>query len=401
MKKKFLIYWDYRRTDLLQPFYKLSDSFEWNFVFFRHREEDSSSIDYSRFYWGDYSSPYQLIDSIKPDGVIFSDLSNIYALALNIACKNRSIHTYLLEHGIKLDYDYYLNIENRFKSLSRANEKVNTIKPKRQSLRQLYSLSFYLSALKAKNKGEIIKAIELLYFLFRIGSKKAFTKVKFQLRCPDTYLLFSKQNYPYYKQRDGIMEDRVIYFGNPHQDDYILRLNIPTLNSLSPYYLLLDDGQIEAFGINLEQKNIFISKLNVFAKANGARLIIKLHPFDYALTGFYADENITYVREYDISELIINAKGCFAISTTLMLPLIVAGKVILFRLAESKVQDAIATFGVEFLDYLNFSPKEIDFQNCCLVKDKRPLFIEQFLFKMDGRATQRLKEILEEVYAAI
>ncbi len=148
-------------------------------------------------------------------------------------------------------------------------------------------------------------------------------------------------------------------------------------------------------GITSEQKNEFIKKLNEFSKLKKSRLVIKLHPLDYGRTDLYQDLNITYFESTDISKLIFNSTGCFAISTSLMFPLIVASKVIIFKVPESKMQDALAHFGVRFLDYLNFSPEDIEFNAFKLSSEYKEEFIEQFLFKNDGKALGRLKMILK------
>lgn len=87
--------------------------------------------------------------------------------------------------------------------------------------------------------------------------------------------------------------------------------------------------------------------------------------------------------------------GCFAISTSLMFPLIVTGKVIVFKVPESKMQDTLSHFGVSFLNYLDFNPSDIDFDAFQLKGQNKNELIEQFLFKNDGKALDRLKMILE------
>jgi hypothetical protein len=392
--KKYLVYWDYRRSDLLLPFYKLSDQFEWHFIYFRNREADNVQLTYPRFYWGDFKSPYKLISKVKPDGIIFSDLSSLYAVSLNMAAKNISIPSYILDHGIKLDYDYYIDLEEKTQLKNQALQMKDEGPIFSTHKGRMHTLLFYLSALKLKNGWAGYKALKLFYSVFRLKSEKAFAKVQFALRCPDQYLLFSKQNLAYYQQRDGISSTQTIYFGNPHQDDYILQWGEASENINDPYYLLLDDGQIEGFGITLAQKNDFICKLNDFALSQRSQLIVKLHPFDYGRTDLYLHENIVYKMSADISALINGAKGCFAISSTLMLPLIISGKLIAFKVKHSKIQEVIEGFGVKFLDYINFSSEDIDFTKFILHEQKSATFIEHFLYKRDGKATERLKQIL-------
>jgi hypothetical protein len=388
--RRFIVYWDYRRKDQLLPFEKLSNDYEWYYIYFRYREDDPVASLENRVYWSDYASPYALLLAIKPDGIIFSDLSSSYAIALNIAGKNKGIRTFLLEHGIKLDYDYYLTAEANNKFYLR-----NPAKPPESKGEKVNSLLFYLRSFKLKNLKFLYKFIRLPLQLALIKSDKAFVYSKFSLRCPDLYLLFSRQNFSYYQYRDGISPDSVIYFGNPYLDDFIQELDTANHREDIPYYLLLDDGQIEIFGITAAQKNEFFRKLNEFCRNKGSRLLIKLHPFDYGRKDLYQHENITYFESANIAELIGGAAGCFAISTSLMFPLIIAGRAIIFKVAGSTVQDVLAEFGVRFLDYLNFSPDDIDFSAFQIKNEVREAFIEQFLYKNDGKALDRLKKILD------
>jgi len=392
-KKKFLIYWDYRRSDLLVPFNKLSDEFEWNFIFFRSKEDDNTQLPYRRFYWADFKTPYELLTDVGPDGIIYSDLSSLYAVSMNIAAKNKNIPTYLLDHGIKLDYFFYLDIEKNLKLLNKKVQKTKlNVRPFKVD--KFHTVRFYFASLKFKNLAQSIKIFKLFFASLSSNNATAFPKIKFPLRCPNKYLLFSKQNFVYYKQRDGIDESEIIYFGNPHQDDYVLQLSKAVKDTSDPYYLLLDDGQIEGFGITPTQKNNFICKLNEFALSQKSRLVVKLHPFDYDRTDLYQHDNILYKTTADISKLITAATGCFAISTTLMLPLIIAGKLVAFKVPNLKIQEVIESYGVKFLDYLNFSLSEIDFTTTIIPGPQSANFIEHFLYKDDGKANERLRTIL-------
>ena len=394
-RKKILVYWDYKRQDQLVPFEKLKTDFEWQFIFFRTHKEDEVDLEFPCFYWGHYKTPYQLLSQLKPDAIIFSNLSNVYAIALNVACRNKKVKTFLLDHGIKLHYDYYLEFEANRKA---SNQNIDLpVHPQKQiKLSKFHTLFFYLSSFKISNGMQFCKAAQLLFSVFSLKSDNAFARIKFDLRNPEHYILFSKQNFIFYHQRDGIAEERVSYIGNPSLDGYIRRLNQVVTESKEAYYLLLDEGQIDGFGISMDQKNEFINKLNQFCLKKGAKLIVKKHPFDYHLNGFHEHPNIIYYESADIDSLIVNARGCFAISTTLMLPLIVNGKVVAFRLEKSRIQKTLSEFGVRFLDFFSFMPGDIDFDHFKLDNTQALKFEKQFLYKMDGRSLDRLKDLLQD-----
>ncbi len=235
-KRKFIVYWDYRRRDLLLPFEKLSDEYEWYYIFFRYRNDDPVvSLD-NRLYWSEYKSPYALLQTINPNGIIFSDLSSIYAISLNIACKNKRVVSFLLEHGIKLPYDYYLDVEANNKAYSKTTKKST-----KRRYEKINSFLFYVRSFKIKNIRFLYEFVKLPLMLILLKSDNAFSKSKYLLRCPDKYLLFSRQNFPYYQYRDGISPNDVIYFGNPYLDDYIKREDCKILMKvfLTIYYLMM------------------------------------------------------------------------------------------------------------------------------------------------------------------
>jgi hypothetical protein len=393
-KPIMLVYWDYRRRDLLAPFQKLAADFEWHFIFFRSNAADTAAatLPFKIWYWGDFRSPYQLLDVIRPHKVIFAELCNINATSLNIACKNRGIQTLLLDHGLKLPYDYYLSFEKSGEQQpAPVTSGMSLASMPRLHLPRLHTLMFYLSSARLRNAASWPV---MLYYLLRVMRKKServYTEVKFPLRNADRYLLFSSQNLAYYQVRDGVSEQDVHYVGNPYFDDLV---QTGAGQGAQPYYLLLDDGNVECFGISAIQKCGFINRLNAFCRGRGARLYVKLHPYDYRRNDLPQDANIVYYRECGLRELISGAQGCFGISSTLVLPLLPAGRIILFRLPNCGIQDVLEPYGTPFLDFMNFRPEDIDFERMAMPQEQRQVFVNRFLYKNDGRATERLREVL-------
>jgi hypothetical protein len=389
MKKRLLVYCDYRRKDLLLPLDMIADKFELHFIFFREREEDNNSISYPVLFWADYKTPYQLLKQLAPDGVIFFDLSNLYALSLNMVAKKSSLPTFILDHGLKIDYDFYTSIETKARSLPNAGLIKNG-----KAGKKLHLLNFYFSSINWFHIKESFRQLQLLVQIIILRSDKAFANVQFPLRKPGMYLLFSPQNFQYYKQRDGAELSEITYIGNPHFDRYYHTNGIQT--GSANYFVLIDDGHIEVFGISIKQKNEFIEKLNSFCLGKNARLKIKLHPADFNRKDLFQHKNIDYLRTVDVVDLVNNATGCFAISSTLLLPLVTTGKLILFRLNNMPIQEVLSKYGVKFLDFHKFYPEEIVFEDFLLDSRHKAAFVETFLYKEDGKSSDRLLTALQE-----
>ena len=81
MKKKILLNWDYVRKDHLEPFYQMMSDCE--FVFIHKKSKPSNEIDipFQVIYWSDFKSPYDLLEIIKPDKVVFSGLESFYEIS--------------------------------------------------------------------------------------------------------------------------------------------------------------------------------------------------------------------------------------------------------------------------------------------------------------------------------
>lgn len=393
-KKKILVYWDYRRKDLLYPFYRLSEETDFIFLFFRNPEEDPvEELPFQKVYWADFDSPYELLDRLKPCKVVFSDFSNINVIALNIAAKNKGLQTIILDHGAKADISYY-------QYLIRKNQKpardVSTAAAGNQTAggSRKKTLKFYFSVLKPVNIGSFIHILQLFWRFYRSNSERALATTRFRLRKASRYLLFSVQNLQYWEQFDGVDEKKdVTYVGNPHLDNLV---QLQSAGNTDNYYLLLDEGIIEvSFDITLEQKNAFTLKLNEYCISKGAKLFVKLHPFDYERTDLVQHPNITYIKAANISELVQGARGCFGISSTLVIPLIPQKRILLFKIDNNPFQDELYRYSPSiFLDYNQFLPEDIRFEQITFDNEKLDAFIYKFLYKNDGRSLERIREAM-------
>ncbi|MBS1488885.1 MAG: hypothetical protein JST43_14990 [Bacteroidetes bacterium] len=397
-KPKILVYWPYERTDLLVPFTKLSERFEWHFIRFRYREEDGLELPFERHYWSDYSTPAAFLKHLKPQAVVFFELSNLYSCALNIAAKQLGIPTCIQEHGIKMTFDFYVTIAKPEKqSVNKTSTQQSISIPSRKG--KIHLLRYYFSLFKPN----VIKfwPILTIYLLrvFKADSDRVFPKVRFSLRTANFYLLISKQNLEYYRTRDGISNDQVHYFGNPYLDD-LIKMQPESAPGSEPYYLLIDEGNIQMFGISSEEKSNFFSRLNDCALSENKRLYIKLHPSEYDRSDLFTHPNIRYFKAANMNLLINNAAHIFAISSTISLPLIPNNQVILFRLPFNPFQELLESYHVRFLPFQTFTVEDIKTFGNTLNDENVEQFVLQFLFLNDGNSIQRLKALYEQIIHA-
>ena len=385
MRKKILVYWDYRRTDTLLPFLRLAQEFDFVFIYFRYPAEDPvNEFTFERVYWISYQSGFHLIEQTKCDAILFVELSNLYAIALNYAARGRNIPTFWMDHGIKVNFDIY--IEWQLSATPKPENRSNLFK-------KLHTLFFYLASARRLRLRDLKLALRLPLQLKSDG-ERAFSRNQFEARRPLRYILFSEQNAQYYVTRDRASKREIIYIGNPFFDDFKNSAVLKTNGASSRYCLLIDEGALEYCGITLADKKEFIQKLNSIALEENLSLYVKLHPVNYNEPDTLIDSNIVYFRSANLINLINEAQFCFGMSSTVVLPLLCFGKIIIFDV-NNDIQQEMKKYGVNMIDYKQFTKDEFfsyrDFDD----ESSRTNFETHFLYKMDGMATNRLVSILQ------
>lgn len=392
--KKILANWYYGRQDLTKHLLELSEEAHITFIakHFRPQEDEKknfASKNISIIYWGDYTSPYQLLDEVKPDLVIFYDIEAFNQIALNVAAKNRGIKTYVLQHGLRGSYEITDALTH-----STKNSDIEL------SHTSWWTFKFLMRSLRAKNFSQLGRLLKFIVARKKNELTVALYKNQFELRRADFYIEFSKANATYHKLRDGIKDNRFILIGNPAFDDFHNRIkDISSSPAQEAYALLIDTPFCEASFVqkqrmSAEEKNDYVKRLNQYCILKNLKLYIKLHPLSYkAISSLYKDENIQYFTETDIVQLIGNAQLVFLLHFTTLAPLVLYHKPFLFFHNKYVEQEEVkASLNIPTYDLLSFNPGELVGK-----QPQQPLQQEQikdYFFIPDGKATQRLKQVL-------
>jgi hypothetical protein len=225
---------------------------------------------------------------------------------------------------------------------------------------------------------------------------KILEKVQFSLRKPDYYIECTIHNADWIKQRDKISDNKsILEIGVMSLDPFF---SDTRAHEAKDFYLLID-SPLELFpALNISQEKHFTlyDKLNTLALKNNKRLFIKLHPKNYNTNGLPGHENITYIKDKPVIDEIREASACFCFYSTLAMPAIYFNSCYMIMLEEeAPVQKAWETLGVVncidiaaiFDDNCELSINPVD-------KTNIGTFVSLFLYKTDGRATDRLKNIL-------
>jgi hypothetical protein len=393
--KTILLVWGYDRKGWIAPFEELREEF--NFVYLRFispSNEPRSFTNERKIYWSDYKNAYEVLEDVKPDKVVFMSISTGLDIALNIACKNKNICTFILQHGMFTTYDDYRQREIKYKSLSKTEEETIPVKG-------FSSLSFFKNGLKIHDYPKLLKIPLYFYLVKKQSVLFASRHVRFLFRKPDYYICYTLKNATIHFEVDSPNKDKVLIIGNPEFDNFVKKWNsIPYIDS--NYYLHIDQAFAgNSFGerlVTAEQMVAFILRLNDFCKNKGAILKIKLHPENYASSWLPSNDNIEYIRDTsEIEKLIKNAKGCFGFFSTLLIPAIYYNKVVLFRISNSNFQKHMNNLKlVSVLNFFNFGLSDINFDTIFKQPENLSVFESDYFYILDGRAVERLKNVLAQ-----
>lgn len=399
-KPKVLLVWGYHRKGWIEPFEKLKEDIDFVYMhYLRKPENEVSFTDCPTYYWMDFKSPYEIISTIKPDKVVFMSIDRSNSIALNIACKYKGIHTFVFQHGIFYTFDWY--VENnkkeieRFKSLGQdkwgdelqTNDQLALLKFMLRSMRWNFIPVFAFIIRFIRLKRKFGKNLQL--FLHALHS---------DYLNPTKYLVFTKENAQIFVERNFAKAESLVEIGNPFIDDYFDVSETEKEN----YFLLIDEplayvGDFNSEGFFSKESVItYQRKLNDYAKSKGNKLIIKLHPYSYDNDFYLQDDNIVYIKDADIPPLIHKAQGIFGTSSTLLIPSVFVNKCVIFNIWEfSEFEEDCEKWGlIQKLDFHNFDIAEINFDTFTKTDENLQKMIRKYMYKIDGKATQRLKEAL-------
>lgn len=402
-KPKILLCWGYHRKGWVHPFNVLHEDFDFHYLFYLSKPENEVNFSKSNnlLYWKDFSSAQEIIEKIQPDKILMMGTEGIHTTALNIVAKKKNIETFILQHGRFATYDEHVNLSRiEMEERRKTGQFDETI----DNDDRLFLLKFFLRSVTFVAPLAIAYMFKLQYLKRSHLVMEACRKAPSEFRVPSKYIVITKAGASFYVERDGIDEDKMIEIGSPEMDDFF-NFYSNNENKEKNYYLLIDQpwAEIKEFGspgmgITKEQTNEFYGKLAEFAESKSTPLKIKLHPYSYESDFLLQHPNIEYIRDTDVVKLIMESKGIFGFDSTLTFPAVHSKKCCLFKiLPNESYQDEIAELKLaQVLDYHSFKTEDIDLDNIQRSQKNIEIFSKNQLYKPDGKATARLKELLSQ-----
>jgi hypothetical protein len=373
-KKHYLVVWPTIRKDWIGFFETLKDDFEFTFLPSTFSKEPNYAVNFSCCYWSEFDSVRDLLKRVQPDGIIFMSIESGLSMVLNFVAQKKGIPTYILQHGIYTNYrDYRIR-----EKLWRKKEVAQSIKEE-QSGKAFSTFKFIYKSLKGTEGVKLLWIAIYTKLQQKRGPYWAAKHLPLRLKRANRYLCFSPYNAIIHKETDRITNDQIQYIGSPELIPY---LEEEVHSDEGDYYLHIDQALAEnSFGeetVSKERMTDFYLKLNKFCLSKMAKLYVKLHPESYNSDWLPKHENITYLKQVEnLNAVIQSAQGCFGFYSTMIIPAVYWKPTILFKIQYSGLQEAIAQLnGASILDFWNFGINELEFSDN---KVERHIIKKQFI----------------------
>lgn len=379
------------RPETLQSFAEMSTDIDFVLLkTFRDEPNYNFTDIFSYAYFAEHLTPYRLLRKVKPDRVMLANNDGLYAVALNIAAKNKGIPTFAMQHGMIADNigDVYITPAKRSYGFAAVR-------------RYIRFLFFYLSAFRLKNIKYLFRFLQYAIKIFRKGPMIGTLECPFALRNSDYYICYTYKSGEFFKQRDKIGDESILQIGLPQYDSFFKGLTgLPaSVESNDPYYLLIDTSFKEHNKpVTGEQIARCYTELALFCKQQNARLVIKLHPYSYQdpvpekLPG-----NIEFVRNLPdaaLHKLIHDARSCFSFYSTMTLPVICFKQTYQIAFDGVYYKDLEENGISKNIDFYTFQASDINFSSWQVNKPALDDMIRENLYATDGNSTVRLKNYL-------
>lgn len=357
VKKHYLLVWPTVRKDWIQVFEELKDEFQFTFLPSTFPKEPNHASSYDCIYWSDFGSAQEILSKVQPDGIIFMSIESGLSMTLNHVAKKQGVKTIILQHGIFTNYKDYRNREKLWRKKSLAADF-----KQEQSDRSFSTLRFIRKSLRGLDTLELVKIGVYTRLQQSFGPYWASKHIPLNVKKASHYLCFSPYNARIHKETDRVQEGQITYIGCRELIPY---LNKETDLIEEDFYLHIDQALAEnSLGEETVPKSKMINfylKLNDFCTSKGAKLYIKLHPESYQSDWLPQHENITYLRQVDnFNRVVQSARGCFGFYSTMIIAAVYWKPTVLFEIQYSGLQEAIFEIGqAEKLDFWSFDLSEI------------------------------------------
>ncbi|WP_161890252.1 polysialyltransferase family glycosyltransferase [Pontibacter russatus] len=404
-KPNILFVGDYNRRDYLDLLLKSKDGFNFFFLEFASKKEITNHYHkaYGKcIFWKDYRDAFDLLEKIKPAKVLFLYIEAYNHVALNIACKNIGIPTFHLEHGLRADYLPHLSAgKNTVPAPSLQARLLNFLTILREFRPRLKTRLFLLNSIRrfpvadAKIMKEFIE-VRSKYNFFGTA-----VRIKSQKRQPVYCISFSEKIFRTHQIYDILPDQqKVFYIGIPYFDRFAGVVPATPARAV----LLIDQPLAEHGLLNWtkNQKKRFIHDLSRVCSRHRFKLYVKPHPRQDVSLWQQSHQAVELINDEQLLQLAPSIPFVLGFYSTLLMPFAAFPHtaVVTYEnhpIGRIDVSKSFIEAGVAHPVYsmqdLEWALQHIEQLHQKQLPNKAK-FTEEWMYKFDGKAGERLRDIL-------
>lgn len=407
MKDRILLVGDYNRTDFLLFAKLLHKEIDFYFIEFLNKREltNSECLKYGKvLYWKNYKSAYQLLDVLQPSKIVFYFIESFNHVALNVACKVKGVPTYHLEHGLRFTLAFYKSFNKSIAKPTKETSFVNRLSVLRDIYDKFRNRQFFQKTVSESPAKESNFLNDFFKVRKENGVFDTFQLVKNNLRLPDQYISFSPLIFNFHKELENLSDSYPVHFIGIPQFDHFAALK--QLAGKGENLLFIDQPLHEqaVYGWTSIEKQKLLKGLLQIAIHLKKKLYIKPHPLnDLSAYNEINDNACVAIIEGQWDEVIKEVNTVLGFSSTLLLPFIAMHSINCYLLemhperGEEPYSQFLlnsgachAAFSFEDLEekMKNWNDWNVEQMQ---YKDQ---FIQDYMYKFDGKSSDRLKSIL-------
>ncbi|RYY57827.1 MAG: hypothetical protein EOO09_00955 [Chitinophagaceae bacterium] len=327
------------------------------------------------------------------------DTSNLSNLALIFECRRKGIKTFVMQHGLFHDLKTNITID---KALA-ANRLKEAVPGEALKSVKNTTFRFFINSLRITDLFRFFHVVRWQLNRRRMLDLEATALNRLPYQQADEYIVFTKFNGRYFTETDGVGPERMREIGMPEFDPFAHYQ--PSSIPLEKYVLVIDSAwtfnkEMQSDGLMGQGEfNRMLSEINDAAIAKGCRLHVKLHPYSYHNDRFLQHENITYFRDTDVVKQLMDAEAVAGFDSTLMIFALYFKPTVMINMDPDAYLARVVRqeSGHEVL-----LPAEVTKERVLGGFSKMPdlalreVLEKLFLYRVDGKSKERLKNLLVE-----
>ncbi|RAU82220.1 alpha-2,8-polysialyltransferase family protein [Pontibacter arcticus] len=406
-KPKILFIGDYCRTDYVSLLKDAKNDIYLYFLFYTSPKEETNH-GYQAYgqaiYWKNFKDVFALLHQIRPHKVVFLYIESYNHVILNLACRQLNIPTYLLEHGLRADYVFGFDANISPASKKNFIAKIKTYyKLTHNFIARIKSRLFLLNSIKLLPPEDKAFAKHFIKIRSKHNYLDTFRSITSEKRLAENYIGFSSKIYDAFVTHEApYFSKKATFIGIPYFDALAKQNPAQQIKII----LFIDQPLAEHSLLqwNNEIKKTFNTDLSDLCQKHNYQLYVKLHP-KQETAGWEELQNqrkCLIINEETLINLAPSIPIVIGFYSTYLMPFAAFPHTTVITYVKhpagnfpvsAPFVDAGVAHPIYELEELKTILPNIEALHRQQVLNKAK-FTEEWMYKFDGKAGERLRDIL-------